>query len=181
MPGLATVILSLPCILFTILYSRGYWELWKIEATIAISLSQMCSMSQGVHGEDGFFFIKPTDLMMLSDYKIFLLQSSLIFSPGQKLQSPVGCIYLDTFLLINFPYTPILLLFSFRKILLCSVVPLSFPLHSSSSQTGRSCALHLAGTGRQHQRLYATPCSTRGRAFSCFLAGLDGWVLRSLS
>lgn len=34
------------------------------------------------------FFIKPTYLMMLSDYKIFLLQSSLISSPDQKLQFP---------------------------------------------------------------------------------------------
>lgn len=118
-----------------------------MEAIIAISLSQMCSTFTDVFYVPGgswrrwIFFIKPTYLMMLSDYKIFLLQSSLISSPDQKLQSPVGCIYLDTFLLVNFPYTSILLLFSFTKILLCPVVPLSFPPHSSSSQIGR--VLHL--------------------------------------
>lgn len=175
-----TVIPSLPCFLFTIPCSRGHWELWNIEAIIAISLSQMCSTSQGDHGGDGFFFIKPTYLMMLSDDKIFLLQSSWISSTDQKLQSPVGCIYLDTFLLVNFPYTSILFLFSFTNTLLCSVVPLSPPLTPQLPGQEGSWTLYIAGTGCQPQRLYAAPYSTRGVAFSCFLAGLHGWVLQSL-
>lgn len=140
----------------------------------------MCSTSQGDHGGDGFFFIKPTYLMMLSDDKIFLLQSSWISSTDQKLQSPVGCIYLDTFLHVNFPYTSILFLFSFTNTLLCSVVPLSPPLTPQLPGQEGSCTLYLAGTGCQPQRLYAAPYSTRGVAFSCFLAGLHGWVLQSL-
>lgn len=82
--------------------------------------------------------------MMLSDYKISCCDHHYLFPLIRSHRAPVGCIYLDTFLLDNFPDPPLFLSSLVAQRSYCvQVVPQSFPLHAPSSQMGRALYLVL--------------------------------------